>query len=68
MKTIIVELPEKMEAEVSALVKDGWFQDEQELLRAALMEFIRRNKVKLIDDFMREDIAWAMRQHKADAS
>jgi Arc/MetJ-type ribon-helix-helix transcriptional regulator len=61
MKTITVSLPEKMEAEVSALVKNGWFINEQELMRTALQEFIRRNMVKLTDGFMREDIEWALK-------
>ncbi len=61
MKTIKVSLPEKLGAEVENYVKSGWFADEEELLRTALQEFIRHNRLKLMEQFMKEDIEWALR-------
>jgi Arc/MetJ-type ribon-helix-helix transcriptional regulator len=60
MKTIQVELPDKLAAEVEALVGIGWFGSEGELIRAALLEFVRRNRADLLEGFMREDIQWAL--------
>ncbi|RPH97529.1 MAG: CopG family transcriptional regulator [Zetaproteobacteria bacterium] len=62
MKTIQVELPDKLAAEVEALVGTGWFGSEGELVRAALLEFIRRNRADLVEGFLREDIQWALSQ------
>jgi len=62
MKAIQVELPEKLAAEIEAYVKTGWFKSEAEVVRAALMEFVRRNRVGLLERFMREDIEWAVKQ------
>ncbi len=62
MKTIQVELPEKLAAELEAYVKTGWFSSEAEVIRAALMEFVRRNRVGLLERFMRDDIEWALKQ------
>ncbi len=62
MKAIQVELPEKLAAEVEAYVKAGWFSSEAEVIRAALMEFVRRNRVELLERFLRDDIQWALRQ------
>ena len=59
MKTIKVSLPNKLEMEVENYVKSGWFTDEAELLRTALHEFIRHNRLKLMEQFMKEDIEWA---------
>ena len=61
MKTIQVELPEKLAAELEAYVKTGWFSSEAEVVRAALMEFVRRNRVGLLERFMRDDIEWALK-------
>ncbi len=61
MKTIKVVLPEKLCIEVDNYVKNGWFTDEGELLRTALQEFIRHNRIKLTDQFMKEDIEWALK-------
>ena len=48
MKTINVPLPDKLVAEVENYVKSGWFTDEAELMRTALQEFIRHNRLKLM--------------------
>lgn len=61
MKTICVKLPDKLGVEVESYVKSGWFTDESELMRTALHEFIRHNRMKLMEQFMKEDIEWALR-------
>lgn len=61
MKTIKVSLPEKLRMEVENYVKSGWFTDEAELVRTALQEFIRHNRLKLMEQFMKEDIEWALK-------
>ena len=61
MKTIKVLLPEKLGKEVENYVKSGWFNDEAELLRTALQEFIRHNRLKLMEQFIKEDIEWALK-------
>jgi Arc/MetJ-type ribon-helix-helix transcriptional regulator len=62
MKVIQVELPDKITTELEALVKDGWFTDETEIIRLAVMEFMRRDRLTLLEQFQREDIAWALKQ------
>lgn len=66
MKTIKVTLPEKLCIEVDNYIKSGWFTDEGELVRTALQEFIRHNRIKLTDQFMREDIEWALKVKSDD--
>ena len=62
MKAIRVELPDKLAAEIEAYVKTGWFASEAEVVRAAVADFVRRNRVELLERFMRDDIEWALRQ------
>ncbi len=59
MNQIVVEIPDKLAAEMQPYLKRGWFVSEQELLRAALRDFLRRNRLELIERFQEEDIAWA---------
>jgi Arc/MetJ-type ribon-helix-helix transcriptional regulator len=61
VKTII-ELPDQLAAEVEHYVKTGWFSSEAEVIRAALLEFVRRNRVERLERFLREDIQWALKQ------
>lgn len=62
MKTIQVELPEKLAAEIEHYVEGGWFGSEGEVVRVALAELVRRNRPELLERFLREDIQWATRQ------
>jgi Arc/MetJ-type ribon-helix-helix transcriptional regulator len=64
MKTIQVELPDRVTIELDALIKDGWFETETDIIRVALLEFIQRNRLALAEQFQREDIAWALRQRR----
>lgn len=63
MKTISVELPERITEEIAVLIDNGWFASETELVRAALWEFLRRNRLELAEQFQRADIAWALQRH-----
>ena len=63
MKTLHIEVPDKLAQELEALVQAGWFSHEAEVVRLALWEFIHRHRLELMERFQREDIAWAL-QHK----
>ena len=65
MKTITVELPERVTDEIGVLVENGWFADETEIIRMALWEFVHRNRFALAEQYQRADIAWALQQHRA---
>jgi Arc/MetJ-type ribon-helix-helix transcriptional regulator len=65
MKSIQIELPEKLVAVLDTIVQQGWFRSEEEVLRLALFEFLRRHPLALTEQFQREDITWALRQKDA---
>lgn len=62
MKSIQIELPDKLAQELDAMVKAGWFSNEAEVVHLALLEFVRRHRLELLEQFQREDIAWALKQ------
>ena len=66
MKSIQIELPEKLAQELDAMVREGWFRNEAEAVRLALLEFVRRHRLELVERFQREDIAWAIKQKGAE--
>jgi Arc/MetJ-type ribon-helix-helix transcriptional regulator len=63
MKPIQIELPEKLAEELTAMVNAGWFSNESEVVHFALLEFVQRKRLKLLERFQQEDIAWALQQH-----
>jgi Arc/MetJ-type ribon-helix-helix transcriptional regulator len=62
VKTINVDLPEKIAAELTRLVETGWFHDEGEAVRAALVEFLGHRAAELQERFQHDDIEWALRE------
>ncbi len=60
MRTLQVEIPDRLADEVEHLVEDGWFVSEAELARQALSEFVHRHRFELQEQFQREDIRWAL--------
>lgn len=65
MKSMQIELPDKLAQELDAMVKAGWFRNEAEVVRWALLEFVRRHRLELLERFQQEDIAWALKQKGA---
>ncbi len=62
MTSLQIELPNHLAATLQQMVQNGWFQTEQEIVRFAHVEFIRRHQAELTEQFQREDIAWALEQ------
>lgn len=62
MKSLELELPDRVAAELDQLVKAGLYHNTQEAVRDALNEFLRRHAGALAEKHQREDIAWALRE------
>jgi Arc/MetJ-type ribon-helix-helix transcriptional regulator len=62
-KMIEVALPERMVTEIDMLMAQGWFTDEQDVIRLALWEFVHNHRLSLTEQYQQADIAWALRQY-----
>jgi len=60
MKTLEIEVPDRLAKGMAILVQDGWFASEAELARLALIEFLKRHQFTLQEQFQREDVQWAL--------
>lgn len=66
MTTLQVQLPDRLAQLLREMVEEGWFTSEEEAVRAALWEFLRRHSLQLTEQFQLEDIEWArqLRQNR----
>jgi len=62
MKYLSVNLPDNLAMAVESYVKAGFFDSELDVLLAAISEFVRRNRIDLIERFAIEDIEWAKKE------
>jgi Arc/MetJ-type ribon-helix-helix transcriptional regulator len=60
VKTLALEVPDRLAEELENLVRAGWFASEEEAVRLALAEFLQRNKLRLQEEHQLEDIRWAL--------
>ena len=59
MKTLKIEVPDRLAEEIEGLVQAGWFANEAEIVRLAIADFVRRHPFELQEKLQREDIRWA---------
>ncbi len=59
MSTVTVELPDALAAELDAAVEAGWFPNQAEAVRAAVLEFLRGEKLAVLEQQQLSDIEWA---------
>ncbi len=62
MKTLSITVPDDLAERINDYVKTGFFLSEPDVVLAAMSEFVRRNRVDLMERFAREDIAWAVKE------
>jgi hypothetical protein len=61
MKTAIqAELPEQLVADARAFVEQGLVGDFNELLAEALRRYLESHSSRLVEAFIREDVAWGL--------
>ena len=60
MKTLQAELPDKLYEQIKLLVKAGWFHNEKDVVTEALRRFLETHKPELMENFIKEDVAWGL--------
>jgi Arc/MetJ-type ribon-helix-helix transcriptional regulator len=65
MRTLTVELPDRVADQLEALVKDGWFPTEEEAVRTAVLDLLRDRRLGIEERHQLQDIAWAVAAHSA---
>ncbi len=59
MKSLELELPDQVAAELDGMVRAGLYLNTQEAIRQALREWLRQHASAMAEQHQREDIAWA---------
>jgi Arc/MetJ-type ribon-helix-helix transcriptional regulator len=59
--TLEVEVPQKLQEEMQALVEAGWFRSLDEIVVDALRRFVDSHRGELMEERIREDVEWGLR-------
>ncbi len=60
MKTVTAKLTKRIMEEMEGLIKEGWYANKSELIRDAIRELIKKQKVAQLEAAIKEDIAWGL--------
>lgn len=60
MQTVPAKLTEKLILEAEELIKEGWYANRSELIRAALRDLINKGKMWRLEKAIKEDIEWGL--------
>ena len=61
MNTIPAKMTPKLEQELDALVKEGYYANKSEAIRDALRELIQKMKAQRLEAAIKEDVAWGLK-------
>jgi Arc/MetJ-type ribon-helix-helix transcriptional regulator len=62
METIPAKITGRLEKEMDALIEEGWYANRSDLIRAAVRDLVRKQRLDRLEQAVREDIAWGLKQ------
>ena len=60
METVPTKLTKRIVIEMEELIKQGWYANKSELIRDAIRELIKKQKVVQLESAIKEDIQWGL--------
>lgn len=60
MRTVPAKLTNRIILEMEDLIKEGWYANKSELIRNAIRELIKKQKVTQLESAIKEDINWGL--------
>jgi Arc/MetJ-type ribon-helix-helix transcriptional regulator len=61
MKTIRVELPDRVHDQIEILVREGWFRSPADIVEQAVRRFLDTHRPELMEKHIREDVDRGLR-------
>lgn len=60
METVPAKLTKRIIGEMEELIKQGWYANKSELIRNAVRELVKKQKVAQLEAAIKDDIAWGL--------
>jgi putative addiction module CopG family antidote len=60
METVPAKLTKRIVLEMEEIIKQGWYANKSELIRDAIRELIKKQKVTQLESAIKEDIQWGL--------
>jgi len=60
MEAVPAKLTRRIVSEMEELIKQGWYANKSELIRDAIRELIKKQKVAQLESAIKSDIQWGL--------
>ncbi len=60
METVPAKLTRRIVEEMEEVIKQGWYANKSELIRDAVRELIKKQKITQLESDIKEDIQWGL--------
>ncbi len=60
MESVPAKLTKRIVIEMEELIKQGWYANKSELIRNAVRELVKKQKVIELENAIKEDIKWGL--------
>jgi putative addiction module CopG family antidote len=60
METVPAKLTRRIVIEMEDMIKQGWYANKSELIRDAIRELIKKQKVTQLESAIKEDVQWGL--------
>ena len=60
METVPAKLTKRIISEMELLIGEGWYANKSELIRDAIRELLKKQKVTQLESAIKEDIHWGL--------
>jgi len=60
VETVPAKVTGRLVMEMDELIKEGWYANRSELIRDAIREMIKRMKIQMLEQTIKEDVEWGL--------
>ena len=60
METVPAKLTRRIIAEMQEIINQGWYANKSELIRDAIRELIKKQKITQLESAIKEDTQWGL--------
>ena len=60
METVPAKLTKRIVSEMEEVIQQGWYANKSEMIRDAIRELIKKQKVIQLESAIKEDIQWGL--------
>ena len=60
METVPAKLTKRIVVEMEDMIEQGWYANKSELIRDAIRELIKKQKVTQLESAIKEDVQWGL--------